>query len=87
MNETGLIQKKNSRKEVLSKGSSNLWSNCADVNFHITFVLCVSDTKYVVSSLLILPRKFLNRDVIKGCNIEGANITTAPKGFINYTLF
>ena len=29
----------------------------------------------------------MSRDFIEGCNIEGASITTAPNGFINYTLF
>ena len=52
----------------------------------MTFVVCVSAAKYVVTPLLILPGKPLNGDVIKGCNIEGDNITTAPKGFINSTL-
>ena len=52
----------------------------------MTFVVCVSAAKSAVPPLLILPGKRLNRDVIEGCNIEGANITTAPKGLINSTL-
>ena len=87
MDENGFIQKQNSHKVVLSKGSSNVRSKCADPNFHITFFVCVSAAKSVTLSLLILPRKRLNRDVLKGCDIEGANIITAPKGFINSTLF
>ena len=87
MDETGLIQKQNGRKVSLSKGFINMWSKCADVNFHMTFSICVSADKYVAPPLLILPGKRLNRDFFKGCDIEGANITTAPKGFISYTLF
>ena len=60
---------------------------CDDENFHMTFIRCISAAKSAVPPLLILPGKRLNRDVIKGCNIEGANITTSPKGFIDYTLF
>ena len=59
---------------------------CADANFHITFVICVSAAKSVASPLSILPGKRFNRDVPEGCDIEGAKITTSPKSFINYTL-
>ena len=83
----GFIQTKNSRKVVVSKGSSNVWSKCADANFHTTFAVCVSAAKYVAPPLLIIPGKLLNQDVLEVCNIEGANIKTPPKDFINYTLF
>ena len=71
MDKTGFIQKQNSSKVVVSKGSSNVWSKCADSNFHMTFVVCVSAAKYVATPLLILPGKRLNRNVIEGCDIEG----------------
>ena len=87
MDETGFIQKQNSRKLVVQKGSSNMWSKCADANFRMTFVVYVSIAKYVAQPLLILPEKRLNIDVIGGCDVEGANIKTVPKGFINSTLF
>ena len=53
----------------------------------MTFVLFVSADKYVALPLLIIPGQRLNRDVIEGCNINGAIITTSTKGFINYNLF
>ena len=87
MYDTGFIQKQNSRKLFVSKGSIIVWSKCADANFHMTFVICVSADKSVVPKLLFLPGKRSNRDVLEGCYIEGAEITTAPKGFINFTLF
>ena len=37
--------------------------------------------------MLIVPVKRLNRDVMEGYVIEGTHATTAPKGFINCTLF
>ena len=66
MDDTGLTQKQNSRKVVVLKGSRNLWSKCADANFHTTFVVCVSAANYFAPPLLILPGKQLNRDVLKG---------------------
>ena len=79
-NETSFTQKQNSRKVVVLKGSSNLWSKCADVNFHMTFAVCVSAAKSVAPPLFILPGNRLNRGVLEGYDIEGGNITTAPKG-------
>ena len=78
MDKTGFIQKQNSCTIVVSKDSSNVCSKCADANFHTTFAVCVSAAKSVTAPLLILPGKRLNRDVIEGFDIEGANITTAP---------
>ena len=87
MDKTGFIQKQNSRKVVLFKGFINVWSKCADEDFHMIFVVCVSSAKSIAPQLFILPVKRLSRDVLEVCDIEGANITTKPKGFINYTLF
>ena len=46
----------------------------------MTFDVCVSAAKSVAPPLSILPGKRFNRDVLEGCNIEGANITREPKG-------
>ena len=69
MDDTGFIQNQNSRKVAVSKGSRNVCSKCADTNFHMTFVVCVSAAKSVALPLLIIPGKRLNRDVLKGCDI------------------
>ena len=63
-----------------------MWSKCYDENFHMTYVVYISAAKYVSPPALIIPGKRFNRNVIEGCNIEGSNITTPPKGFTNYTL-
>ena len=60
---------------------------CSDEIFHMTFVVCFSAAKYVAPSLFIVHGKRSSRDSLKGCDIEYANITTAPKGFINPNLF
>ena len=70
----------------MSKSSINVWSNCNDKDFHMNFVICVYPAISVVLPLLILPGKRLNRDIIGGCNIKGAKITTPLKGFINSKL-
>ena len=87
MDEAGFVQKQNSCKLVVLKVSSNVWSKCANANFHMTFFICVSPDNSYAPPLLALPGKRLNKDVLKGCNIEGDNIKTAPKCFINYILF
>ena len=87
MNKTGFIQKQKTCKIVVSKGSRNVWSKSAEANFHMDFVVCVSAAETVAPPLSIFPGKRLDRDVMEGCNIEGAHFTTAPKGFINSTLF
>ena len=66
IDETGFIQKQNSRKVFVSKGFSNVWSKCSDANFHMTFVVCFSAAKSVAPPLLILPGKRLNGDVFQG---------------------
>ena len=51
----------------------------------MNFVVCVSASKVVPLPQFILHIDWSNMDFLKGCNIEGANITTEPKGFINST--
>ena len=64
MGDTGFIQKQNSYKVVVSKGSSNVLSKFSDVNFHMNFIVYVSAAKYVTPSLLIIPVKRFNRNVM-----------------------
>ena len=59
-----IYSKENLHKLVVSKGSSNVWSKCADANFHTTFVVSVSAAKYLAPPLLILPGKRLNSYVL-----------------------
>ena len=87
MDDTGFIHKQNSCKVLVSNGSSNMWSNSDNANFHMAFVICVSAAKYFAPPLLILPGNRLNWDVLGGCDIEVSHVTTAPKVFINSTLF
>ena len=86
MGDTGFIQKQNSRKLVVLKVSRNVLSKFSDANFHMNFAVYVSAAKYVTPPLSIIPGKQFNRNIIECCNIEGYNITTSPKGFINSTL-
>ena len=58
------IHKLNFCKLVVSKESINVWSKCADANFHMTFSVCVSAAKSIVPLLLVLSGKRLNRGII-----------------------
>ena len=64
MGDTGLIQKQNSYKVVVSKGSSNVLSKFSDANFHMNFIVYFSAAKYVTPTLLIIPVKRFNRNVM-----------------------
>jgi hypothetical protein len=87
MDETGFAQKQKSRKVIAFKGSGNVWTKSADANFHMTYVVAVSATGVVAPPLMIIPGQRLNRDLLDGCDIPGARVTCAPKGFMNSALF
>ena len=64
-----------------------MWSKSASDNFRTTFVVCVSAANYVAPPLFSIPVKRLSRGVIVCYSIGGSHVTSAPKGFIDYTLF
>ena len=64
MGDTGFIQKQNSCKVVVLKGSSNVLSKFSDANLHMNFVVYVFADKYVTPPLLIIPIKRFNRNVM-----------------------
>ena len=51
MGDTGFVHNKNYCKVVVLKVSINVCSTRADANFHMTFVVYVSDAKYVAPPL------------------------------------
>ena len=86
MGETGFIHKKNLRSQLYQKSLEMCGQSVMMRIFKWPLSICVSATKYVALSLLILPEKRLNSDFLEGCDIQGAHITTAPKVFINNNL-
>ena len=82
-----LHSEENSRNVVVKKGYRNVWSKSSNDNFHMTFIVCVSAAKYVAPPLFSIPVKRLSRGVIVCYSIGGSHVTSAPKGFIDYTLF
>ena len=64
MGDTGFIQKQNSCKVVVFKGSRNVLSNIFYANFHMNFVVYISAAKYVTPPLLIIPVKRFNSNVM-----------------------
>ena len=87
MDKTGLTQKQNYYKVVVSKVSSNVWSKSSGENYHMIFVVCVSVTDTVALSLLIVPGKCLNRYLMEVFYVEVSHVTTSSKFFIDSTLF
>ena len=87
MDETAFATKGVSRKVVALKGSRNVWTKTVNTSFHVTFVACISATGFALPPLIIVPGKRLNRDVMNASTVEGACITTAPKGWINADIF
>jgi hypothetical protein len=87
MDETGFAQRSRSKKVVAVSGSKNVWSKSIDANFHLTIVAAASARGHVLPPVFIVPGQRLSRDVLDECDVEGAKITTAPKGFVNQFLF
>lgn len=83
MDETGFSQKSRQTKVIVVKGSRNVWIKSAQCNFHLTSVACASATGFVCPPLYILPGERVTRDVLDDCDVPGAAITTAPRGFMN----
>ena len=87
MDETGFAQKNKSKKVVAVHGSKNVWSKTVEAHSHLTIAACVSGIGFVVPPLFIVPGKRLNRDLMDACEIHGSTICTAPKGFMNSSVF
>ena len=64
MDETRFIQKQNSHKVVVLKGSNNVCSKSTEANFHMTFFECVSAAEPLIPPLFIFPVKRMNIDVL-----------------------
>ncbi|GMF50525.1 unnamed protein product [Phytophthora fragariaefolia] len=87
MDETAFQTRKKSKKVVATRGSSSVWSIYPSVNFHFSMVACGSASGFVVPPAFILPGKTVEWDILKGCEVPGATVTTSPSGFINTSLF
>ncbi|GMF44256.1 unnamed protein product [Phytophthora fragariaefolia] len=87
MDETAFQTKKKSKNVVDIRGPSSIWSTDPSVNSHLSIVACGSDSGFVVPPALILPGKTIEWDILKGCEVPGATVTTSPSGFINTSLF
>ncbi|KAE8959290.1 hypothetical protein PR002_g30586 [Phytophthora rubi] len=87
MDETAFDTNKGGKRVVAVRGSRNVWHPDLSTGFHLTVVVCGSADGEVVPPLFILPGVTLKLDVLAGCDIPGATITTTSSGFMNTTLF
>ena len=69
------------------RGSSNVWSKEIEANFHLTTVACAAANGFIVPPLFIVPGQRLSRCTMDACMVPEACITTAPKGFMNSSIF
>ena len=88
VDKTGFSHKYKSEKFIALWRSGIVWNILADSNFHMTYVVAVSENVAVVAPpLLIFPGQRLNQDLLDGCDIPGAVVTCAPVVFMNSSLF
>eukprot|EP00644_Phytophthora_capsici_P003595 jgi/Phyca11/126736/e_gw1.64.254.1 len=87
MDETAFMPKASTRKVVALKGSSNVWTQEAKANFHMTVVAAVNAAGDAVPPLIILPGQRIHRDEMAAISIDNTTVTGAPKGFSNTGIF
>ncbi|DAZ93711.1 TPA: LOW QUALITY PROTEIN: hypothetical protein N0F65_010206 [Lagenidium giganteum] len=68
--------------KIAARGSSNVWCTTIETRFHLTIVACRAADGYLLPPLFIVPGKRLSRDVLDGCKVPGAIITTAEASFM-----
>ncbi|OQR84329.1 hypothetical protein ACHHYP_13522 [Achlya hypogyna] len=87
--ETGFNPRPKVGKVLARKGSTNVWSRTMAVNFHLTFVACVSASGLVIPPLLILPGQRLPISETQGALAElpAAAVTGSSSGFVNADIF
>jgi len=87
--ETGFNPRPKVGKVLARKGSTNVWSRTIAINFHLTFVACVSASGHVVPPLLILPGQRLPISETHGAlsALPLACVTGSTSGFINADIF
>lgn len=87
MDETAFQTKTNTNKVVALRGSKDVWNLDPATNFHLTIVACASASGAVTPPVFVLPGKLVKVDILVGCDLEGAAVTTTPSGFMNMALF
>jgi len=87
MDETSFKTKGTSRTVIAVKGSTELWSTEPNQSYHMTIVAAVAADGVAAPPAFILPSMSVETTVLDDCPVDGALVSTAPKGFINSDLF
>ncbi|KAF0704479.1 hypothetical protein As57867_007227, partial [Aphanomyces stellatus] len=87
MDETAFNSRKKSHNVVVIKGSPNVWAKTISTNFHLSIVACGSASGILLPPLFLLPGETVDKTLSACSIIDGATISTSPKGFMNEDLF
>ncbi|KAG2774281.1 hypothetical protein PC116_g28122 [Phytophthora cactorum] len=87
MDDNSFMPKGTSSRVLALKGSSNVWCKETRPNFHMTVVAAVNAKGVVLPPLIIVPGKRIYKTDKAALSIEGARVTSAPKGFSNGGVF
>ncbi|KAG3155286.1 hypothetical protein PC128_g22115 [Phytophthora cactorum] len=66
MDETAFQKQLKSKKVVVVRGSSNVWSTEPTANFHLTIVACGSAAGFIVPPAFVLPGKPVSSRLLEG---------------------
>ncbi|KAF0711074.1 hypothetical protein AaE_012276 [Aphanomyces astaci] len=87
MDETAFASRKKGSTVIALKGSQNVWAKTVTPNFHLSIVACVSASGSILPPLFLFPGETVERILSAECSVEGATISTSPKGFMNEDIF
>ncbi|RQM30957.1 hypothetical protein B5M09_013375 [Aphanomyces astaci] len=87
MDETGFAPKRHANKVIAQVGSTNVWSQEASLNFHMTIVGCIGANGTVSPPLFVLPGASVLADAFEVLTVEHAALASTSSGFMNSGLF
>jgi len=87
VDETAFETRTATKPVIVVRGSKNVWHTDVTADFHLTIVACGSAEGFVVPPLFVLPGKTVWLNILEGCDVPGAAVTTTESGFMNHGLF
>ncbi|RQM12212.1 hypothetical protein B5M09_008433 [Aphanomyces astaci] len=85
--ETSFKTKTQSKRVVAIRGSRSVWIEENAEAYHLTIVMTAAADGTLVPPAFILPGVTCETSVLDECPVDGALMTTAPKAFMNSTIF
>ncbi|RHZ38072.1 hypothetical protein DYB26_013509 [Aphanomyces astaci] len=87
VDETSFKTKTHSKRVVAIRGSRSVWIEENAEAYHLTIVMTATADGTLVPPAFILPGVTCETSVLDECPVDGALVTTAPKAFMNSTIF